>query len=93
MDEQIEITRADRDRLKGSKSRLRYGTSLSRYDMLRIALAASDNRAAAALARTYPGGQDALISAMDAKARELGMTHTSFSDAAGLRRRGRRRRG
>lgn len=85
LDEQIEITRADRDRLKGSKSRLRYGTILSRYDMLHIALAASDNRAAAALARTYPGGQDALISAMDAKARELGMTHTSFSDAAGLR--------
>jgi D-alanyl-D-alanine endopeptidase (penicillin-binding protein 7) len=85
LDEQIEITRADRDRLKGSKSRLRYGTILSRYDMLYVALAASDNRAAAALARTYPGGPDALIAAMDAKARDLGMMHTHFADAAGLR--------
>ncbi len=85
LDDRIEITRTDRDRLKGSKSRLRYGTILSRYDMLHVALAASDNRAAAALARTYPGGQDAVIAAMGAKAWELGMTHTSFSDAAGLR--------
>ena len=85
LDEQIEITRADRDRLKGSKSRLRYGTILRRDDMLHVALAASDNRAAAALARTYPGGPSALIAAMDAKARELGLAHTHFADAAGLR--------
>lgn len=85
LDEQIEITRVDRDRLKGSKSRLRYGTILSRYDMLHVALAASDNRAAAALARTYPAGQRALIATMNAKARELGMMHTHFADAAGLR--------
>lgn len=84
LDETIEITRADRDRLKGSKSRLRYGTVLTRHDMLQVALAASDNRAAAALARTYPGGDDAMVEAMNAKARELAMTQTHFVDASGL---------
>lgn len=84
LNEPIEITRADRDRLKGSKSRLRYGTVLTRHDMLQVALAASDNRAAAALGRTYPGGTDAMVAAMNAKARELAMTQTHFTDATGL---------
>ncbi len=84
LDEPIEITRADRDRLKGSRSRLRYGTVLTRHDMLQVALAASDNRAAAALARTYPGGTDAMVEAMNVKARELAMTQTRFTDASGL---------
>ncbi len=84
LDEPIEITRADRDRLKGSKSRLRYGTVLTRHDMLHVALAASDNRAAAALARTYPGGSDAMVEAMNVKAKELAMTQTHFTDASGL---------
>lgn len=84
LDELIEITRADRDRLKGSKSRLRYGTVLTRHDMLHVALAASDNRAAAALARTYPGGSGAMVEAMNVKARELAMTQTHFTDASGL---------
>ena len=84
LDEPIEITRADRDRLKGSRSRLRYGTVLTRHDMLQVALAASDNRAAAALGRTYPGGTDAMVEAMNLKARELAMTQTHFVDSSGL---------
>jgi D-alanyl-D-alanine endopeptidase (penicillin-binding protein 7) len=65
LDETIEITRVDRDRLRGTKSRLRYGTILTRHDALLVALAASDNRAAAALARTYPNGRTAMIAAMN----------------------------
>ncbi|BAU47590.1 peptidase S11 [Sulfurifustis variabilis] len=84
MDEPIEITRDDRDRLRGSGSRLRFGTVLTRRDALHAALAASDNRAAAALARTYPGGTGAMIDAMNAKARALGMAHSRFADSSGL---------
>ena len=81
--EKIEITQADRDHLRGTKSRLHYGTVLTRLDMLHVALAASDNRAAAALARTYPGGRDEMITAMNAKARELGMINSRFADPSG----------
>ncbi len=84
LDEPIEITRQDRDRLKGSRSRLRYGTTLSREDLMRIALVASDNRAAAALARTYPGGKAAMVEAMNRQARRLGLRQTRFADASGL---------
>jgi D-alanyl-D-alanine endopeptidase (penicillin-binding protein 7) len=84
MDEAIAIDTDDFDYLKGSKSRLRMGATLPRSEMLRLALMASENRAAAALARTYPGGNEAFIHAMNEKARELGMTRTSFSDATGL---------
>jgi D-alanyl-D-alanine endopeptidase (penicillin-binding protein 7) len=84
-DEVVTITPADRDRLRGSDSRLSFGTKLTRNDLLKIALAGSDNRAAAALGRTYPGGADRLVAAMNAKARRLGMTETVFEDAAGLR--------
>ena len=84
LDETIRVTRADRDRLRGSTSRLRYGTVATRLDLLRAALAASDNRAAAALARTYPGGREALVRAMNDKARQLGMTRTRFTGPAGL---------
>lgn len=84
LDEQIKITRADRDRLRGTRSRLSYGAVFTRNDLLRAALGASDNRAAAALARTYPGSEDAMFKAMNAKARDLGMTHTRFTDASGL---------
>ena len=82
--EKIEITQSDRDRLRGTKSRLHYGTILTRLDMLHVALAASDNRAAAALARTYPGGRKEMIAAMNTKARELGMTNSRFADPSGL---------
>jgi len=81
----IEVTRKDRDRLKGSRSSLRYGTTLTRDELMRIALVASDNRATAALARTYPGGPDALLRVVNEKARLLGLTQTRVADASGLR--------
>jgi len=84
LDEPVTITRADRDRLRGTKSRLRYGTVLSRHDLLHAALGASDNRAAAALGRTYPGGKQAAVQAMNLKAEQLGMTETQFRDTSGL---------
>ncbi len=82
----IAITKADRDRLRGSGSKLRFGTELTRRDLLKIALAGSDNRAAAALGRTFPGGAAAVVSAMNDKAGRLGMKDTVFRDAAGLHR-------
>jgi D-alanyl-D-alanine endopeptidase (penicillin-binding protein 7) len=84
LDAPIAITTEDRDRLKGSHSRLHYGTILTRDDLLRAALSASDNRAAAALARTAPGGTPAFVAAMNAKALALGMAHTHFADSSGL---------
>jgi serine-type D-Ala-D-Ala endopeptidase (penicillin-binding protein 7) len=78
------ITTDDRDRLKGTRSRLQIGTILTRDDLLRAALSASDNRAAAALARTATGGTEAFVAAMNAKAQALGMTNTHFADASGL---------
>ena len=84
LDEPIAITREDRDRLRGTRSRLGFNAEFTRYDLLRAALGASDNRAAAALARTYPGGQEAMVLAMNAKAQALGMTQTRYADASGL---------
>src|SRR3990170_4261559 len=84
LDEQIKITREDRDRLRGTRSRLGFNAVFTRYDLLRAALGASDNRAAAALARTYPGGQENLVRAMNAKAIELGMKRSRFMDSSGL---------
>jgi D-alanyl-D-alanine endopeptidase (penicillin-binding protein 7) len=84
LDEIIVISRADRDRLRGSKSRLSYGTKLTRRDTLQIALAASENRAAHALARTHPGGKKAFIKAMNRKAVKLGMKDSHFEDPTGL---------
>ena len=84
LDEEIKIEAADIDTLKGTRSRLRIGLSFTRSELLRLALMASENRAAAALARSYPGGYDAAIAAMNDKARELGMHNTRFLDPAGL---------
>lgn len=84
MDQEITITRADKDRLKGSHSRMRPGTTLTRRELLKLALMASENRAAAALARTYPGGTQAAVAMMNFKARELGMSNTHFLDPTGL---------
>ena len=84
LDEVILIDDADRDRLRGSRSKLAVGNAYTRHDLLASALIASDNRAAAALARTYPGGTPAFIEAMNAKARTLGMAETRFADASGL---------
>ncbi|MEK6426177.1 MAG: D-alanyl-D-alanine endopeptidase [Burkholderia gladioli] len=82
--EQIEVTDEDRDYEKGTGSRLSVGSVLSREDMLHIALMASENRAAAALSRYYPGGRPAFIAAMNAKAKSLGMTDTHFENSTGL---------
>ena len=84
LDEVISIDTTDTDTLKGTHSRLKVGMSLTRSEMLRLALMASENRAAAALARTYPGGYYAAIAAMNAKAHELGMQNTQFLDPTGL---------
>ena len=84
LDETISIDHADSDAIKGTHSRLSIGTALTRSELLRLALMASENRAAAALARTYPGGYQAAINAMNAKARDLGMLNTQFLDPTGL---------
>ncbi|HEV3426884.1 MAG TPA: serine hydrolase [Paraburkholderia sp.] len=82
--QRIGVTSADLDTLKFTHSRLTVGSSLTRADMLHIALMSSENRAAAALSRDYPGGRPAFVAAMNAKARSLGMPHTRFVNATGL---------
>ncbi|CAG4896718.1 D-alanyl-D-alanine endopeptidase [Paraburkholderia gardini] len=84
MTEQIEVTDEDRDYEKNTGSRLSVGSVLSREDMLHIALMASENRAAAALSRYYPGGRPGFIAAMNAKAKALGMSDTHFENSTGL---------
>lgn len=84
MDEQLEVDMDDFDYIKGSRSRLRMGVTLSREEMLRLALMSSENRAASSLGRHYPGGQLAFVAAMNGKARALGMTNTHYDDATGL---------
>ncbi|MCC6867565.1 MAG: D-alanyl-D-alanine endopeptidase [Burkholderiales bacterium] len=84
MDEQLEVDMGDFDYLKGSRSRLHMGATLSREQMLHLALMASENRAASSLGRHYPGGQLAFVAAMNEKARSLGMTSTHYDDATGL---------
>ncbi len=82
--EPITIGTEDVDRLKYSSSRVALGTTLSREALLHLALIASENRAAAALARAYPGGREACVRAMNSKAAALGMTNTWFVDGTGL---------
>lgn len=84
MDQVLEITDADIDTLKWSASRLRPGTRLTREEMLKLALMSSENRAAHALARNYPGGLVAFVAAMNAKARALGMNSTRYVEPTGL---------
>ncbi len=84
LNRRITITSADIDRLKDSSSRLAVGTTLSRGELLKLALMSSENRAAAALARTYPGGRNAFLAAMNRKAARLDMKHTHFVDPTGL---------
>lgn len=84
LDEPISIESEDRDRLKGSRSRMKNGMTLTRGELLKLALMASENQAAAALARTYPGGTQVALAMMNAKARELGLTSTRFYDPTGL---------
>lgn len=84
MDEVLEITTDDIDHEKNSSSRLRIGARLSRSNMLHIALMSSENRAASALGRNYPGGLPAFVAAMNAKAKALGMVDTHYVDSTGL---------
>jgi serine-type D-Ala-D-Ala endopeptidase (penicillin-binding protein 7) len=84
MEEMVTISKDDIDKLKGTYSRLKIGTRQSRKEMLRLARMSSENRAASALSRSYPGGRPAFITAMNRKASSLGMTHTHFLDSTGL---------
>ena len=83
-DEMIEITQDDVDTEKGSSSRLRVGTVLSRAELLHLALMSSENRAAHALGRSYPGGLPTFVALMNAKAKSLGMNDTSYVEPTGL---------
>lgn len=84
LEEHITITKEDRDLLQLTGSRLKYGAKLSRKQLVELALMASENRAANALGRTWPGGKAAFVEAMNRKARELGMHNSRFADPAGL---------
>ena len=84
LDETLYIDNSDYDFIKHTNSRLHAGTGLQRRDMLRLALMSSENRAAAALGRAYPGGSNAFVAAMNRKAVELGMWSTRFVDPTGL---------
>ncbi len=84
MDEKIAITRDDIDTVRKSRSRLKVGPKHSRRELLHLALMSSENRAASALARSYPGGRSAFITAMNKKAKGLGMSNTRFKDSTGL---------
>jgi D-alanyl-D-alanine endopeptidase (penicillin-binding protein 7) len=84
MDEAIELTTEDVDLVKNTHSRLPIGAHFRRDDLMRLALMASDNRAASALGRTYPGGLTAAVTAMNEKAKVLGLTQTHYVDSSGL---------
>jgi serine-type D-Ala-D-Ala endopeptidase (penicillin-binding protein 7) len=84
LDEPVVIDAADVDTIKNSRSRLPVGTAFRREDLMRLALMASDNRAAAALGRTFPGGSEAFVSAMNAKAKQIGLLAARFVDPTGL---------
>jgi serine-type D-Ala-D-Ala endopeptidase (penicillin-binding protein 7) len=84
LDEPIQITEADRNLTKSSFSRLAVGTTLTRGDLMHLALMSSENRAAHALGNNYPGGMPAMVAAMNAKAKALGMINAHFVDATGL---------
>lgn len=84
LEEKVTVTKADRDLVQLTGSRLEYGATLSRKEMLMLAVMSSENRAATALGRTFPGGMDAFVKAMNAKARALGMHNSHFADPAGL---------
>lgn len=84
MEDRLTITEADVDKLKHTSSRLPLGTRLTRYEMLRLALMSSENRASSSLGRHYPGGRVAFIRAMNRKSAQLGMSKTRFADTTGL---------
>lgn len=84
LDEVLTVTQDDVDTEKGSRSRLKVGTQLTREEMLHLALMSSENRAAHALGRSYPGGLGVFVAAMNRKAAELGMRDTKYVEPTGL---------
>ncbi|MCQ9423320.1 D-alanyl-D-alanine endopeptidase [Pseudomonas sp. LJDD11] len=84
MDELIPVDISQTKEMKGVFSRVKLGSQLNRRDMLLITLMSSENRAAASLAHSHPGGYPAFIKAMNAKAKALGMSHTAFLEPTGL---------
>ena len=84
LEQRVAISGEDYDAVKGTRSRLRPGAVLTRDELLLLALMSSENRAAASLARTYPGGTGAFVAAMNAKSAALGMNDTRFVDPTGL---------
>lgn len=84
MDEMLNVDISHTPEMKGIYSRVRLNSKISRHDMMLLALMSSENRAAASLAHHYPGGYDAFIRAMNAKAKSLGMTHTRYVEPTGL---------
>ncbi len=85
LDQKITITKDDHDSIRRTGSRLQYGATLPRRELILLALMASENRAANALGRTYPGGMARFVSHMNRKAQSLGMEHSRFAGPAGLR--------
>jgi D-alanyl-D-alanine endopeptidase (penicillin-binding protein 7) len=84
LSEKITVTRDDRDRVQLTGSRLEYGATLTRREMILLAIMSSENRAAAALGRTYPGGLTQFVAQMNSRAVKLGMKDSRFADPAGL---------
>jgi D-alanyl-D-alanine endopeptidase (penicillin-binding protein 7) len=84
LDEKITVTKADRDLVQLTGSRLEYGASLSRREMILLAIMSSENHAATALGRNWPGGMTEFVKAMNKKAIQLGMDNSHFADPAGL---------
>ncbi|MDD5250467.1 MAG: D-alanyl-D-alanine endopeptidase [Rhodocyclaceae bacterium] len=84
LSEVLTVSEEDVDSLKGTHSRLRVGTRLTREEMLNLALMSSENRAASALSRNYPGGREAFVAAMNRKCQALGLADTQFADPTGL---------
>jgi len=85
LDEKITVTKADRDMVQLTGSRLEPGAALTRREMILIAIMSSENRAAAALGRNFPGGTSAFVAQMNKKATQLGMAKSHFADPAGLK--------
>ncbi len=84
LDEKLSVTEDDVDHIKFSTSRLTVGSVLTRFELLQLALMSSENRAASALARNYPGGLEPFVEAMNAKAKAISMDDSTFADASGL---------
>jgi D-alanyl-D-alanine endopeptidase (penicillin-binding protein 7) len=84
LEEPVSIDQADLDLTANNRSRLAMGTALPRGEMLQLALMASENRAASALSRHYPGGMPAFVAAMNARAASLGMHDTNYVEPTGL---------